>query len=97
MDKKSDPKKKAERLEALMRLAVFIVTGIIVYLWGYVSLFLIFVNWIWTLITGKRNQAIAEFNEHWGSTLYYFVRYMSGVSNERPFPFSKIKTISKFE
>lgn len=89
--------KKSERKEALMRLVVLIVTGIIVYLWGYVSLFLILVNWIWTLICGKRNQPIGGFVEKWGSTVYYFVHYVSGESNDRPFPFASIKSVGKFE
>ncbi len=88
---------KSERKESLMRILIFIITGVIVYLWGYVSLFLILVNWILTLISGKRNQAIGEFVEKWSSTVYYFAHYVSGESNERPFPFTRIKSVGKFE
>ena len=95
--KKGELKKSSERKEALLRLAVLLVTGLVVYLWGYVSYFLMLINWIVALITGARNQAIAEFIENWTSTMYYFTKYLSGMSNERPFPFNKIKIIGKFE
>ena len=86
-----------ERKEALFRLLVFIVTGIILWAWAYLVGVLAFVHWIIVLVTNKRNKDIAEFLEYWSTTSYNFYRYMTGMSNERPFPFTDLNKISKFK
>jgi hypothetical protein len=88
---------KSERDEAWFRIVVLIVTGIILCLWRYVAYALIVVNWILTLIKGYRNKEITMFNEYWNTTLYNFMKYMSGVTNTRPFPFTPLKALGKFE
>lgn len=88
---------KSERKEALMRIFVGIVSGIITYLWGYVNGAVSIFHWLYALILGRRSRAIAEFVEYWNTQTYRFSRYMSGVSNERPFPFTGISRISKFQ
>lgn len=89
---------KKERREALFRVVVLIVSGIIVVcLWSYIARVLMLVNWLVALITGKRNREIALFNEYWNTSLYQFVKYMSGVTNKRPFPFTPLKAMGKFE
>jgi len=86
-----------ERLEALMRIVVGFVSGIILYFWAYLIGLLIVVNFIWTLISGKRIKDVAELCEVWNTQKYDFFRYMTFVTNERPFPFNRIeKNISKF-
>jgi len=86
-----------ERKEALMRIVVLVVSGIILWLWKYPVYFLMILHWIIALISAKRHEHIAEFVEHWNSEYYKFFRYLSGVSNEKPFPFAPLKKISKFE
>lgn len=87
-----------ERTEALMRIIVGIVSGIILSIWKALIQILIVVNWFITIITGKRNKGIAEFSEIWNTQVYIFLRYMSFVSNERPFPFEAMKkSFSKFK
>lgn len=80
-----------------MRVVVLFVTGLVVYLWGFVSYCLMAINWLVALITANRNRAIAEFIENWNSTVYCFARYISGMSNKRPFPFNKLEVIGKYE
>jgi len=88
----------SERVEILMRIFVAIVSGIILALWKMLVQLLGLVNWILTLITGKRNKDLAEFSEIWNTQIYTFLRYMTLVSNDRPFPFTKLtKNISKFQ
>lgn len=89
--------KKGERKEALFRVLVLIVSGIILYVWAYLSYLLILINWLIALISGKRERGIAEFVEYWSSQVYLFFRYLSGLTNERPFPFENLKRISKFQ
>jgi len=86
-----------ERIEALMRILVAIVSGIILYAWGYLIGVFIVINFIWTLISGKRIKDVAELCEIWNTQKYDYFRYLSFVTNERPFPFNKLrKRITKF-
>jgi hypothetical protein len=87
----------SERKEAFMRIAVLIVSGIILAVWKGLNQILILVNWIITLIAGKRNRGIANFCEIWNTQAYMFLRYISMVTNERPFPFTHMaKNMTKF-
>lgn len=90
-------KKASERKEALMRIVVAIVTGVILYLWGHVIVVVVILNWLVALFAAKRSQTLAEFCEYWNSEAYKFYRYISGVSNARPFPFAPMRPMSKFE
>jgi hypothetical protein len=94
---KEKKRMRGERKEALMRIVVAIVTGVILYLWGYVIIFATILNWLIALIAAKRSQGLADFCEYWNSESYKFYRYITGVSNSRPFPFTSIERISEFE
>ena len=86
-----------ERVEALMRIVVGIVSGIILAIWRGLIQILGIINFVWTLISGKRIKDIAEFSEIWNTQVYIFLRYMTFVSNERPIPFNSLtKNYSKF-
>lgn len=89
--------KKSERKEAWMRVLVAIVSGIILKVWGFVILIVAIINWLIAVFSGKRNKSLAEFCEPWNTETYKYIRYLSAVSNKRPFPFSSIEKISKFE
>lgn len=90
-------KKDVEKREAWFRILVFIVTGIILMVWRYLIFVLIIVNWFIVLFSGKRNKELALFCEYWNTEWYKFIRYMTFVSNKRPFPFSKMERISRFK
>ena len=86
-----------ERAESLMRIIIVIVTGIILYVWAYLIGVFIVINFIWTLISGKRIKEVAELCEIWNTQKYDYFKYVSFVNNERPFPFNKLrKRITKF-
>ena len=88
----------SERIEVLMRIVVGIISGIILGLWKVLIQILGVVHWIIAIITGKRNKDIAEFSEIWNTQIYIFLRYMTFVTNKRPFPFEGLtKNISKFK
>jgi hypothetical protein len=88
----------SEKKEGWMRIIVGIVTGIILHLWGALVCVLVLINFLVTVCTGKRNRGLAEFCEMWNTQLYAFLRYMTFMSNYRPFPFNPLdKNISKFE
>ncbi len=88
----------AERSEALMRIVVGIVSGIILGVWKIIVQVFAVVNFVITLFAGKRNKDLAEFCEIWNTQVYIFLRYMTFVNNKRPFPFVSLKkSMSKFE
>ena len=92
------PKKSNERKEALMRILVLIVSGIILGVWYYFVLVLGIVNFFYTLFKTKRMRGLADMSETWNTQSYIFRRYMIFLDNRRPFPFTSLqKSMSKFE
>lgn len=88
----------SERKEALMRIVVAIVTGIILSLWKTLVQLLVIVNWFIVIFTGERNKGLAEFCEIWSTQVYVFLKYITFVSNDRPFPFTSLtKNMGKFK
>ena len=90
-------KKLSERKEAWFRIIAGIVSGIILGVWKALIIILSVVNWFIVIFSGKRNKELADFCEYWNTETYKFIRYMTFVSNKRPFPFSNMERISKFE
>ncbi|MBU2634519.1 MAG: DUF4389 domain-containing protein [Nanoarchaeota archaeon] len=87
----------AERTEALMRIIVAIISGIILGIWKALIQIITVIHWIMVIFVGKRNKELAEFCEIWNTQTYIYIRYLTFVSNKRPFPFNKLeKNISKF-
>ena len=87
----------SERLEALMRIFVAIVTGIILYFWGYLIVVLVVINFVYTIFAGKRLKELANMCEIWNTQAYVLKRYIIFQSNKRPFPFTKLeRSMSKF-
>ena len=87
-----------ERKEILMRIAIAIVSGIILAVWRWLIFIFVLINWIYTLCAGKRLKELAELSEVWNTQIYTYLRYLTMVTNERPFPFKSLtKNISKFK
>ena len=87
----------SERQEAWFRIVVGIISGIILGVWRYLIFVLTILNWLITLFSGKRNKDMADLCEYWNTEVYKYLRYLTLVSNKRPFPFSNVERISKFE
>ena len=90
MAKKKVVKGKNERLEVLMRIVVLIVSGIVLGVWRYFIVVLALINYVVTLVSGKRMFNLAQMSEIWNTQTYVFLRYITMVSNERPFPFGNL-------
>jgi hypothetical protein len=90
-------KKFSERIELLWRILVCIVSGTILSIWKILVFALAIVNFVVVLISDKRNRDIADFCDSWNSETYRFLRYITFVTNERPFPFTPLKRLGKFE
>lgn len=90
--------KKSERKEAWMRIVVGIVSGIVLGVWRYFIFVLGVLHWFYVVFSGKRNKEFANLCEIWNTQVYVFLRYLTFVTNERPFPFTSLeKNISKFK
>lgn len=80
-----------------MRIFVAIVSGIVLEVWGWFIFIIGVVNWVYTLFVGKRIRELAELSEIWNTQMYTYFRYLTMVTNKRPFPFTSLtKNISKF-
>lgn len=89
--------KKGERKEAWFRIIVAVISGVVLSVWGHLVWILLILNWFITIFNGKRSKGIAEFCEYWNTETYKFMRYMTFVSNKRPFPFTSLERMSKFQ
>ncbi len=89
--------KKSERKEAWMRIIVGIISGIILEVWEALIIVLGIIHWLVVVFSGRRDKALADFCEYWNSERYRYYRYMTFVTNERPFPFTNLKKLGKFE
>jgi hypothetical protein len=88
---------KSERKEAWFRIIIAIASGIILKFWGVVVFIAAIINWFIVLFSGKKSKSFAEFCESWNTEMYKYIRYLTFMSNKRPFPFSNIERLSKFE
>jgi len=89
--------KRSERKEAWMRILVGIISGIVLGVWRYLIYVFVVINWFIAVFSGKRNEEMARLCEIWNTQTYIFLKYITFVTNERPFPFEKLsKSISKF-
>jgi Domain of unknown function (DUF4389) len=96
--KKGEEKLKKDRKDALMRIPIGIVSGVIIYVWAYLIGIFFIVNLIYKIITGKRIKELSNMSEVWNSQNYHFMRYMTFCTNEKPFPFEELKKdINKVE
>tara|TARA_Y100000310_G_C20590304_1_gene767628 strand:- start:978 stop:1259 length:282 start_codon:yes stop_codon:yes gene_type:complete len=86
-----------ERVELLWRVLVLIVTGIVLGIWRWVIIVAAIVHWFVVLISGKRDKDLSKFCEYWNSETYRYIKYLTFVTNEKPFPFNPLKVLSKFE
>tara|TARA_Y100000310_G_C20652122_1_gene800002 strand:+ start:1546 stop:1821 length:276 start_codon:yes stop_codon:yes gene_type:complete len=88
----------SERTEAWMRIVVGMISGLILGIWKALVQFLSLIHWFIVVFSGKRVEGLANFCEIWNTQTYTYLRYMTFVSNKRPFPFKDLaKNLSKYE
>ena len=80
----------AERNEAWMRIIIGIVSGIILGLWKALIIAVTIFHWFYVIFTEKRSAGLADFCNLWITQAYRYLRYMTFVTNSRPFPFSEL-------
>lgn len=88
----------SERTEAIMRIIVGLITGLILEVWGFITMAVVLLHWFYALFTNKRSKYLAEFANKWVTVTYQWARYVSFTTNKRPFPFSDFgKDIEKVD
>lgn len=87
----------SERNEALMRIIVAIISGVILGIWRGLVQLLVFFHWIVVLVTGERIRGISEFCHIWNLQMYAYLKYLTFVTNTRPFPFADMVAVNKKE
>ncbi len=90
-------KKINEKKEAWFRIIVAIISGVVLTVWRYLIVILSVINWFIAIFSGKRNKELALFCEYWNTESYRFRLYLTFMTNERPFPFTKMEKMSKFK
>jgi len=91
MSKKENKKLEASRAEGWMRIPVGIVSGAVIYVWGYLICLFFIINFIYKVCSGKTIKDLSRMSEVWNTHNYYFIRYMTFCTNERPFPFESLR------
>lgn len=89
--KKDNKKTKLDNGEVWMRIPVFIVSGIILNVWGFFILCFAIAQLILILLEGKRNKELLEMCNIYLIQIYVFIKYVVFLSEERPFPFGNLK------
>jgi hypothetical protein len=74
-----------------MRIPVFIVSGAILYVWGFFVLIFSLVQLIFILTEKRKEKEFLNISSMFSNQVYCFFRYVSFISEEKPFPFEKIK------
>ena len=80
-----------DKKEILMRIPVFILSGIILYVWGFFIIIFSLAQLVLFLIGEKKEKEFAHISNLFSNQIYDFFKYITFSSEKRPFPFSKLK------
>lgn len=78
-----------ERVEALLRIPLAFLYGVIAGVWGFIVGIGVIVHWFHAIILGRRHRGIAEFTNKFITYAYTIYRYLYFTTNERPWPIGK--------
>lgn len=84
----NDIKQNIESDAFWVRTLFIIMFSVIYRILDIVVLFLVVVQWGFTLITGQTNPALGQFSDSLASYIAQIVRYVTGNDQTKPFPFT---------
>jgi hypothetical protein len=91
MAKRKKKELTPERKEVWMRIPIAIVSGIILHVWGcFIAIFAI-VQFIIALAENRKNEELLRMCNVYLIQLYIFVKYVTFLSDKRPFPFADLE------
>ncbi|MFH1503365.1 MAG: DUF4389 domain-containing protein [Candidatus Diapherotrites archaeon] len=88
---KKDKKREINKREIWMRIPVFIVSGFILNVWGFFILCFAIVQFVLILVENKKNEELLKMCNSFNMQVYIFMRYITFVSEKRPFPFGDLE------
>jgi D-alanyl-lipoteichoic acid acyltransferase DltB (MBOAT superfamily) len=91
MKKERKKKRKIKSKEVWMRIPVFIISGIILYVWGFFVLCFCLAQFILILVDDKKNKELVHMCRLFNIQAYDFMNYITFVSERRPFPFGHLQ------
>lgn len=95
-EKKNFTKKQEnEKQEAWMRILVFVISGVILEVWGFFILVFALVQFILVIVEGKKNKELLDMCKTYIAQIYIFAKYITFISNQRPFPFGELVEFEK--
>jgi hypothetical protein len=95
---KEDKKKfKEEKREAWMRIPIFIVSGFILEVWGFFIFCFAIAQFVLILLKNQKEKELLKMSDTYLVQLYIFVKYVTFLSNKRPFPFGELEKEIKKE
>ena len=74
----------ANRLELLIRIAYWIIIGIVAWVYGIIAFICLFVQWFHILVLGRRNQALSDIARGYLEYMVHVMSYMYIMTDRRP-------------
>jgi hypothetical protein len=74
----------ASRLELLVRIAYWIIIGIVLWVYGILAFICLFIQWFYILILGRRNEALSNFARGYLEYLVHVMNYTYLMTDKRP-------------
>ncbi len=80
-----------DKRDVWMRIPVFIISGAILHVWGCFIFIFALVQLILILLKEKKEREFVNMFVMFSEQLYCFMKYITFLSEEKPFPFAKLK------
>ncbi|ABS56677.1 conserved hypothetical protein [Methanoregula boonei 6A8] len=74
----------ASRLELLVRIAYWILIGIVVWVYGIITFICLFIQWFHILIFGRRHEGLSNFAKGYLEYLVHVMNYVYIINDKRP-------------
>jgi len=74
-----------------MRIPVFLLSGMILHVWGFFVLIFSIVQFVLILTERKTEKEFLNISSMFCSQIYCFFKYITFLSEEKPFPWGKLK------
>jgi hypothetical protein len=85
--KKLSPEKK----EVWMRIPIGIISGFILHIWGFFIFCFAIAQFVLILVKNKREEELSRMCNVYIIQFYTFMKYITFLSNKRPFPFGDLE------
>jgi len=74
----------ASRLELIIRIAYWIIIGIVLWVYGILAFICLFIQWFYILILGRRNEGLSNFARGYLEYLVHVMNYTYLMTDRRP-------------